>query len=589
MYFLGDTALPDRFLPPPDTRAWWERGRDFRAQFSELTAASYERQRLVENSNSEQRAMIEAYDARIAEVELVTGTRLENPYRAALADVNASRYAIYKDANPETNLGALERRFAERLKLLADERPDVADVIRAAVPVREDAFQLAQKAFTRAEAAERNATDVTGGTGFFASVGGSLAGMANDPLAVGTLFIGGPELGMAKTMFGRVMSRAATEAAVNGGIEAGLQVAANDWQRKAGVEPQPFWTQVGLAAAFGGGLGGLAQGIGEAWARKGLAAADAAPVLERVAAGQATPDDARFLADGLGVKLSDDELGDLARAAEADGDTAAVLSPAVRKADVEEQLRAMETGEPLPTVADELAQGRRPPGLKPVARAEEAAANPASALAEGPALHLRDDPRFQAFVREQETARLARIEDDIRAAEADLAYLREDGATLDGVPSERDFSGVKGATDDQRIARVMQELEGSVARGRAQLAEGARTADDPAYQVAYARQFGQQQIVQPELRTSKRAEPASAEAVEAAAAKLAAAGGEPARPLTQAAAKTEFVPRETLDIMDALPGGTDAAGNPVVTTHAEMSDFARRMDEMADLIASCKT
>lgn len=46
--------------------------------------------------------------------------------------------------------------------------------------------------------------------------------------------------------------------------------------------------------------------------------------------------------------------------------------------------------------------------------------------------------------------------------------------------------------------------------------------------------------------------------------------------------------RAQLDILDALPAGTDAEGKPRLTTHAELTNEADRVDHLADTIASCK-
>ncbi len=45
----------------------------------------------------------------------------------------------------------------------------------------------------------------------------------------------------------------------------------------------------------------------------------------------------------------------------------------------------------------------------------------------------------------------------------------------------------------------------------------------------------------------------------------------------------------TLDIMDGLPAGTDADGRPIVVSYTSMKSWAERMENLADLIAACKT
>jgi hypothetical protein len=403
--------------------------------------------------------------------------------------------------------------------------------------------------------------------------------MARDPLGAASLMVGGTS-SLGRTMAGKIMSRALTEGAINGGAEAVMQVAASDYQRKAGLKTDDFWKSIGLAAAFGGGLGGLAEGVGHVLKARGGVTPDTDAALARMAAGEVLEADALLIAQAAGVKISDGDMASLSRAIETDADTTAVLRPDVDERQLADAVRAIETDAPLPRVLDEVDETHVPPGLRKTQQTDAPIPDNASSISA---------PDIQTFVDAENAARLSRLEDFVAMNEADIAHLRNDGA-LDSMPSERDFSGVRGASDEHKASIVLAELENKVAKTRAEIAAGPKhNVDDAAAQIAYAKQQPQV-LVQPELRATKLAEPASAEAVEAAARKLEAAGGAKVKPLDHASPKAakELVRRDTLDIMDALPGGTDANGNPISTTHAELSDTATRMNDLADLIASCK-
>jgi hypothetical protein len=702
MYFMGETKLPEGLLPPPDTRTWQERGADNRAQFGEIVSAMDDQRVFAENVDARENARLEAYDQRVAIAQEVAGVKLINPMRRP-------RYADGKVGfdGELLDMAAVEARFDADLQKLGAEKLDVAERLARLGSVDEQARNVTRSAVSRADAAMRNARDIGPDQKLWAELFGSGFGSVKDSVGMPLTFVGGGA-GAGRTVFGRILHTVLTEGAIAGGGEALVQSASEDYQREAGVYRGDFWKNVGLAAAFGGGLGGLVQGGGEFLARTGRATAETDAALARMAAGDVSEADARLIADAAGVKVDEGDMASLTRAMEADADTAAVLRPEVDERQLADAVRAIETDAPLPRVLDEVDETHVPPGLRKTQQTEGQIPDNASSISA---------PDIQSFVDSENAARLSRLEDFVAMNEADIAHLRDDGA-LDAMPSERDFSNVRGASDEHRASIVLAELENKVAKTKAEIAAGPKhSVDDAAAQIAYAKQQPQV-LVQPELRTSKLAVPASAEAVEVAAQKLVAAGGvKPARKAkpekvdfgggtadyggekkispeiyesykeyfdfwrtatdaqkskgfeydmtewkdvgrgyavsvgrnvprqeirtpegniivrgidTEGGTFEEFemghnpfeaggmdwieaaiqelqgragwsavlpapkpkpadiVKRDTLDIMDALPGGTDANGNPISTTHAELSDTATRMNDLADLIASCK-
>jgi hypothetical protein len=567
MYFMGETKLPEGLLPPPDVRTWQERGAANRAQFGELVASNFRDQQYVQASNNLYEARIAAYDKRIADIESATGVKIDRPWNVSL----------------EANAGPQIAKFNEDMAALQKRFPDHAAVIRANEPVDADVMRLQADTAKRVRLADDNAKDLTGVQKLTAAFLGAGAASFRDPVNISTMAVKG-EVFAAKTIYGKIVQQAVTEGALNGGAEAVVQLASADAKRKAGLPVDDFWKQVGLAAAFGGGLGGLAEGVGHVLKARGGVTPDTDAALARMAAGDVSEADARLIAEAAGVKVDEGDMASLTRAMEADADTTAVLRPDVDERQLADAVRAIETDAPLPRLLDEVDETHVPPGLRKQPIVNESLT---TETAQNIPQNIPDT--LAAFVDSENAARLSRLEDFVAMNEADIAHLRDDGA-LDAMPSERDFSNVRGASDEHRASIVLAELENKVAKTKAEIAAGPKhSVNDAAAQIAYAKQQPQV-LVHPELRTSKLATPASTEAVEAAARKLEAAGGAKVKPLdhTSPKAAKELVRRDTLDIMDALPGGTDANGNPISTTHAELSDTAARMNDLADLIASCK-
>ena len=601
MYFMADPKLPEGLLPPPDTRTWQERGEDQRGQFAELTAAAHERQRLVENFNSREEAEFDAYEKRIADVLAATGVKLDNPYRLPL-DIPA-----LPDTSGADIRDGQRADFVKKLQGIEARMPDKVAATRSHVPIMQEAEELARAAAARYGRANAAAKDLSGLNSFVADMGGSMGAVFRDPVNLYTAFVGGGA-GAGRTLAGRMMARMASEGAVNAGAEAVVQVAAQDWQKQAGVEPSGFWKNVGLAAAFGGGLGGLMQGAGEVLKRTGRATPETDAAFTRMAGGDVADPDLRTMADAMGVKLADDDLADLARARDVDAGLAATLGPDVDPQLADDMARAMVEGSRPPGLRDDFDGG---PTVKenlqvaPVVK-ESLTTAPVVAPDAPTAVHLRDDPGFVGFVAEQNQLRLQKLEQAIAMNEADIAHLRDDGS-LDALPSERDFSGMRASDDVDRAHRVVQELESKVAKAKAEVASGkAFNTDDVALQKRFADERGARTIVHADVKAQGLGEVNSVKAGEMAKARLTAVQGpkttsEAAKGNQSSGPKNKAKVSElsekgananqsktTLDILDALPAGTDIDGNPIVTTHADMTDFATRLDDLADVIAACR-
>ena len=696
MYVLpGEYQEPTRFQPPPDTRTWQERGQDQRGQFSELIASVFEQTRLVEASNNDAEALQQAYDNRFANILSATGVQLKRPMEIAMQE-RVARGESPRGVNEE-ELRAAEQVLFRQMQELQGRFPHSAAVIRADDPFEGDMRWVQQQADARLNAASANAKDLSMLHRGIAVLAGGVAASFRDPVNLAAAAVQ-PEVGAARTLFGRVMSRVVTEGAVNGGAEAVIQTLAEDGKRKAGLNTDGYWTQIGIAAAFGGGLGGLAEGAGHVLAKTGRVTPDTTAALDRMAKGEVADADLRTMADAMGVKLADDDLADLARARDVDADLAATLGPDVDPQLADDMARAMVDGSRPPGLRDDVvefsdfrktenaelsedeidlayrqdAKDKMEKYIEVKERFDAAGGvmdapselfsewmEASDALVEifritgvpgdslgkfaiidrpddildafnrvskkqraewlggdavptkkksiegkitdltsgvkltemldnGSSVHLRDDPGFVGFVAEQNQLRLQKLEQAIAMSEADIAHLRDDGS-LDALPSERDFSGMRASDDVDRAHRVVQELESKVTKAKAEIASGkAFNTDDVALQKRFADERGARTIVHADVKAQGLGEVNSVKAGDVAKARLAAAS--PAAPDAAAAPapKAKAAPRDTLDILDALPAGTDIDGNPIVTTHAELTDFATRLDDLADVIAACR-
>lgn len=256
--------------------------------FDELYQSTRDVQIYRDNFNSEEMAIAEAYDRRNAAIFEVTGTQLPNPLKVARLATGGEmgRGSIgpldFSEGTPDLDP---EGDWNRKVEELTRQYPAQMGLINPR-PVKEDAYRIAQAAEGKLDNAVAGATVLTGPRRFGAAIGGSFAGMIRDPLQVASFFIGAGS-GTARTVLGRIMQVALTEAAVNAGVEGAVQVASNRWKREAGLDASvgTALTQVGLAAAFGGGIGGLVQGGREVFKAAGKAVPE--ELLTRAANGDA--------------------------------------------------------------------------------------------------------------------------------------------------------------------------------------------------------------------------------------------------------------------------------------------------------------
>lgn len=336
--FLYTTPLPEQptFAPSFDDMVAGKQRGD--RAMSWLWDASRELNLYRDNTDAEANARSEAYERRNRAIFEASGVQLENPYRldfraalgeAAMREQRRMADPMAEPEDPAVMLHQAEAEWRRRAAELARQQPQFAGVIGLDRDIGEDAFAIARGAeedYERANA-EADAAGVGTVRKMFNTIGGGFAGMIRDPMQVAALFAGGTISAPARTVFGRVVQSVLTEGAVNAGVEAGVQLAAEDWRRRAGTEHglAPALEQVGLAALFGGGLGGLLQGGKEVFRLAGKAVPEEA--FARIGEGRAEPGDVQAIADALGVQLDADMSRAAALAVEQAVDDAAAFGP----------------------------------------------------------------------------------------------------------------------------------------------------------------------------------------------------------------------------------------------------------------------
>lgn len=264
-----------------------------------LWRATRDLQIFRDNANAESSAMIEAYERRNRAIFDATGVQLPNPTRLDLANLPAAPGQRAPDLRAASDKAQAD--WLAKARELATEKPEFAGVIAADRPIQEDAFAITREAERRF--AEADQGQIPGGRRVLNILGGGVSGILRDPLQVATLFAGGGISGPGRLAVTRILQAMFTEAAVNGGVEAAVQVAAQDYKRRAGVEHGlgDALQQVGLAAAFGGGFGGLLAGAGEVLRLTGKAVPD--EILQRATQGTPEPGDIETISTALGLQL----------------------------------------------------------------------------------------------------------------------------------------------------------------------------------------------------------------------------------------------------------------------------------------------
>jgi hypothetical protein len=315
--FLYGTKLPDRPT--------------FAENFADIGEAGDAAQRLWDasrdlgvyrdNTTAFDAAEKEAYARRIRAIHEATGVMIDNPALKPESTVGPNGQRTIRKRQD------VEAEFRQALFDIAEAHPEHASAIGLDRPIREDAFAVMREAEARFADAAGAAASLPAWRRYANVLGGGFAGMMRDPVQVATLFAGGP-ISTGRSVGLRIAETMLTEAAVNAGVEALIQASGQAFRREAGVENGwgPALEQVGLAALFGGGAGGLIAGGGEVFRALGRSAPEGA--LERIAAGEALPEDVPALADALGLVPDPETMRTAALAAEqADLDRAAFGSP----------------------------------------------------------------------------------------------------------------------------------------------------------------------------------------------------------------------------------------------------------------------
>ncbi|WAC26344.1 hypothetical protein [Ancylobacter sp. SL191] len=264
-----------------------------------------------------------AYDERIDAVFEATGVRLENPTRAvvtsgdAIEQLRAAGLPIERSALRNRDAAARLQvdAFNARLRELGDSLPDNERAKRAAIApersIEDDMRRI--DADTRA-ASERalRAENVSWPVKWGAYLGGSIAGSFAAPENLLGLVVGGPVGGAARTAAGAILRAGVREAVANAAVETLAQPVIAQWRTELGVPantPREMLTDIGMAAAFGGVVGGGFEAAGRALKvvvrpdsppiAKGLAGDDEALIAAVRAGGDAVPPELRAAAEAL--------------------------------------------------------------------------------------------------------------------------------------------------------------------------------------------------------------------------------------------------------------------------------------------------
>ncbi|WP_398468516.1 hypothetical protein [Tardiphaga sp.] len=382
--------------------------------------AAYRQNRLVNFTSSQNAAMAEATDYRIAIVREQTGVVLENPFRDGyFADasrrVDEEGGAGNLQDNRYASIIAQQRRiFDERMGEVLSSHPDKARALDFGQSIEDQARAIAISADYDGENHQG---------GFLASLVGGLGAAARDPLQVAALFATGGE-SVAGTAIARIGWNALRQGLLNAGISAIEQPAVQEWRRDAGLRNGvvPSLENVGLNFAFGAIIGGGVHG-GVEFYRADRAA------LQRVMDGTGTPADVEAAARSLGATIDPETKAALGMAEQDIGHAA------IARADAPEGLPA--------GAGDEIAR-------QAIRHAQDPANEPPPPVASPP-------------VTAPDTAAAARVMDEAVTPLDGVAALRGDPALVEGAL----HSGDPALQQAGRLAALSDEAFGLVQSGRA--------------------------------------------------------------------------------------------------------------------------
>lgn len=244
------------------------------ASNTDILRAAAESMRLVDNSNSALEALNEGYEEWRRRFK--AGTGQDAPPNPLVADFSRedprARAMGWLNASDEARIVEQQRtEFAQFINEQAARFPAEA--------VREWAqFDPGQYAVNLARSADADlATKMESRDGwdkFIPAFAGAAGGSLRDPIQLGSLFLGGGA-GGARTVLGRILMTAGTEAGVNAATEAALQPSVQDWRRRAGLDNgfDQALTNIAFAGVLGGVFGAGGRGLIEVLERQPAGAA----------------------------------------------------------------------------------------------------------------------------------------------------------------------------------------------------------------------------------------------------------------------------------------------------------------------------
>lgn len=222
--------------------------------WTDMVRAGMREQQYVQNFHARARSVEDAYDARLDAIEKAMGVRLANPMRMAQAAQQASaRVTVPGFEQQEQSDVDVHAAFDAELKKLAEQRPDLIDVIKPDRSPMQDATELARKAAHELEGASDRYRGAWG-TGAVARFAGGMMGLATDPAEIATMAVG--PWGRAGTGLKAMTWMATKQALANAGTTAALQPVVAAWHKDAGLQYDlgTFASNVGMAGAFGFGV-----------------------------------------------------------------------------------------------------------------------------------------------------------------------------------------------------------------------------------------------------------------------------------------------------------------------------------------------
>jgi hypothetical protein len=360
-----------------------------------LLQASERETRLAHNAFSEQRALEESYDRRIASVREATGVVLENPMRSgyqiearkAIRDEMRADGGVQSAEDPGI-LAAQTKIFDQKIAAIAEQNPEAARDFM--VDPAASARAIARSAADELETARADLANAGGSTtGRLATeFAGSVYGMRRDPLFVVSMFAG-PAGAAGETALARVASSGLKQGLYNMGLTLAEQPGVQKWRGEIGLKSgvQPAMEETALAFLFGAIPGASIQGVKEL-------AKPARAAIERLLGGTAKAGDAEAAHAAIGAPLDQTQTraihaGEISAQADAAAD---VRPPGLDKEGTPQAVRHGEDPANEPPAELELALPARP--ADQVRVLDESAGAGAHETVQGkPVTFLRFDPK----------------------------------------------------------------------------------------------------------------------------------------------------------------------------------------------------